>query len=200
MKHHTFEWRGRHPAIDFVNTLDERLSPAPIEHLASYAALVEFARQAQLIEDSTAARLILHRDSAAAKRIWSRGIRLREALLVALQAIIAHQQPHEAPVAYIESTIHEATAARRLIVGESDCVWLWREPDAPERPLWELALAAESLLVSGRVERIKQCAAHDCGVLFVDESRAGSRRWCSMAGCGNRQKVRRFRATQRESN
>jgi len=198
MKNDTFEWHGSHPIVEFVNTLDERFSPAPAEHLANYAALVEFARQAQLIEDSIAAHLLRHRDSVAAKRIWSRAVRLREALFVALQAIIAHQQPHEAPVAYIESTIHAASAARRLIIGESGCVWLWREPDALERPLLELALAAESLLVSGRVQRVKLCAAHDCGMLFVDESHAGSRRWCSMASCGNRQKVRRFRATRKK--
>jgi len=44
-----FEWNGRHPALDFVNTLDERLSAAPAERLSSYLALTSFARQAGLI-------------------------------------------------------------------------------------------------------------------------------------------------------
>jgi predicted RNA-binding Zn ribbon-like protein len=30
--------------------------------------------------------------------------------------------------------------------------------------------------------------------VFEDESRAGRRRWCDMATCGNRAKVRRYRA------
>ncbi|RKR75587.1 CGNR zinc finger domain-containing protein [Frondihabitans australicus] len=42
--------------------------------------------------------------------------------------------------------------------------------------------------------RIRHCSAEDCGLVFADESRAGSRRWCSMTTCGNRAKVRAHRA------
>ena len=51
----------------------------------------------------------------------------------------------------------------------------------------------------GRLEehghgRVRRCAAEDCRLVFVDESRTGSRRWCSMQRCGNRAKVRAHRA------
>lgn len=42
--------------------------------------------------------------------------------------------------------------------------------------------------------RLRRCAADDCGLVFADDSRAGTRRWCSMAKCGNRAKVRAHRA------
>ena len=32
-----FDWSGGHPALDLVNTLDERPFPSPIENLATYA-------------------------------------------------------------------------------------------------------------------------------------------------------------------
>jgi predicted RNA-binding Zn ribbon-like protein len=41
--------------------------------------------------------------------------------------------------------------------------------------------------------RVRECAAPDCSGLFLDESRAGVRRWCSMASCGNRVKVASYR-------
>ncbi|MFG3617196.1 CGNR zinc finger domain-containing protein [Nocardia sp. NPDC047654] len=41
--------------------------------------------------------------------------------------------------------------------------------------------------------RIRVCAADDCGLLFVDASRPGRRRWCSMDRCGNLSEVRRYR-------
>ncbi|MFC5789509.1 CGNR zinc finger domain-containing protein [Agromyces tardus] len=41
--------------------------------------------------------------------------------------------------------------------------------------------------------RIRVCDG-DCGLLYLDTSRAGSRRWCSMQRCGNRAKVRAHRA------
>lgn len=43
--------------------------------------------------------------------------------------------------------------------------------------------------------RIRVCAADDCALLFVDASRTGTRRWCSMQRCGNLTKVRQYRAT-----
>ena len=52
-----FDWSGGHPALDLVNTLDERPSDSPIEKLATYRDLVRFARSAGLIEPSIAARL-----------------------------------------------------------------------------------------------------------------------------------------------
>jgi len=42
--------------------------------------------------------------------------------------------------------------------------------------------------------RIRECAADDCQLVFYDESRTNNRRWCSMQRCGNRAKIRAFRA------
>jgi len=52
-----FDWSGGDPALDFVNTLDERPSGAPVENLAIYGDLVRFAELAGLIEASVSDRL-----------------------------------------------------------------------------------------------------------------------------------------------
>ncbi|MGH3132366.1 MAG: CGNR zinc finger domain-containing protein [Gaiellaceae bacterium] len=50
------------------------------------------------------------------------------------------------------------------------------------------------------MDRVKECpGAGDCGWLFYDTSRNGTRRWCSMEGCGSRVKMRRQYARRRES-
>ena len=41
--------------------------------------------------------------------------------------------------------------------------------------------------------RIRVCAADGCSLLFVDASRPGTRRWCSMERCGNLAKIRTHR-------
>ncbi|GIN63318.1 hypothetical protein J27TS8_33110 [Robertmurraya siralis] len=41
--------------------------------------------------------------------------------------------------------------------------------------------------------RIRICSADDCQWVFVDHSRPGTGRWCSMKACGNRAKNRTFR-------
>jgi predicted RNA-binding Zn ribbon-like protein len=62
---------------------------------------------------------------------------------------------------------------------------------APEwRPPW---LAARSLLqlLDKHPDRVRQCGNPDCVLWFLDTTRSGTRRWCSMTACGNRLKARR---------
>ncbi len=54
-----------------------------------------------------------------------------------------------------------------------------------------LLWSAGDLLASGKLDRVRRCANPECGWLFLDDSRAGKRRWCSMSACGNRAKARR---------
>ena len=39
--------------------------------------------------------------------------------------------------------------------------------------------------------RMRKCANPDCPFWFLDTTRSGTRRWCSMTVCGNRLKARR---------
>ena len=60
---------------------------------------------------------------------------------------------------------------------------------APEwRVPWICATAMVDLLET-RGDRIRGCANPDCVLWFLDTSRPGTRRWCSMAACGNRDKA-----------
>jgi predicted RNA-binding Zn ribbon-like protein len=47
--------------------------------------------------------------------------------------------------------------------------------------------------------RLKRCEGARCALLFVDTSRPGHRRWCSMDRCGNRAKVAAHRRRRKES-
>ncbi len=62
-----------------------------------------------------------------------------------------------------------------------------------------VARDAIALFTGPHADRIRECGADDCQLLFVDTSRPGRRRWCSMERCGNRHKVRALRA-RREQN
>jgi predicted RNA-binding Zn ribbon-like protein len=60
--------------------------------------------------------------------------------------------------------------------------------------LSEVAREAIELFTPAARDRIRECAAEDCEIVFYDESRSNNRRWCSMQRCGNRAKVRAHRA------
>jgi predicted RNA-binding Zn ribbon-like protein len=66
-------------------------------------------------------------------------------------------------------------------------------PVTTTQALSVLARDAVDLFGGPLGSRIRVCAADDCGLLFVDQSRPGTRRWCSMQRCGNLAKVRRYR-------
>lgn len=55
---------------------------------------------------------------------------------------------------------------------------------------------ARIVLAWGELERdmpgrLRPCANDECRLFLIDHSRAGTARWCSMSGCGNRMKARR---------
>lgn len=73
------------------------------------------------------------------------------------------------------------------------------EVEAPSwLPAWR---AAEDYLrlLTERPERIRACSNPECILHFYDVSKNGTRRWCSMAGCGNRAKAQRHYARQKKA-
>lgn len=72
------------------------------------------------------------------------------------------------------------------------------EPASGRRLLSTVARDAIDLFTGPYAHRIRECGADDCFLIFVDTSRPGKRRWCSMGRCGNRHKVRALRARQGE--
>lgn len=61
-----------------------------------------------------------------------------------------------------------------------------------------VARDAVELLTGTLADRIRMCAGERCYLIYVDTSRPGTRRWCSMEHCGNLNKVRTLRARRSE--
>lgn len=51
--------------------------------------------------------------------------------------------------------------------------------------------------LDGSWERFRECGSPDCRSVFYDRSKNHSGRWCTMAECGNRAKVRAYRDRER---
>ncbi|MEV0404885.1 CGNR zinc finger domain-containing protein [Actinoallomurus sp. NPDC050550] len=93
------------------------------------------------------------------------------------------------------ATVNEAAAHPPLApaIG-ADGERRWAGPADGARLLATVAHDAVDLLTGPFAERIRTCAGDNCYLIYVDTSRPGRRRWCSMEHCGNRQKVRALRA------
>ncbi len=75
--------------------------------------------------------------------------------------------------------------------------WGWAGDDgALDRPLWPIAQSAAELLVSGEIDKVRQCGTRGCYQLFL---RGKQRRlWCDANTCGSRAKGKRYRDWKRK--
>jgi predicted RNA-binding Zn ribbon-like protein len=62
--------------------------------------------------------------------------------------------------------------------------------------LGRLVATVALAVLDGTWRRLKSCANPECGWAFYDHSRNRSGTWCQMAECGNRAKVKAYRARQ----
>ncbi|NUW46912.1 CGNR zinc finger domain-containing protein [Nonomuraea rhodomycinica] len=70
----------------------------------------------------------------------------------------------------------------------------WAYPVTASQFLSAVARDAIDLFSGPRAGRVRMCAGDNCYLIFLDTSRPGARRWCSMSRCGNRQKLRTRRS------
>jgi predicted RNA-binding Zn ribbon-like protein len=119
---------------------------------------------------------------------------VRDALREVAHAV-AHERPPD-PSALAE--VNRAIQARERIelVRSADGVSVGHSHvgDPLDDALARLADPLVGEIGAGRADRVRICANDTCRWVFYDESRAGRRRWCDMATCGNRAKAARHRA------
>jgi predicted RNA-binding Zn ribbon-like protein len=202
-----FDLAGGRPCLDFVNTVSGDRHGHPRERLGGYADLVAWARQAGVVDVALARRLLAEarRRPADAEAVHRDGIALREALYRVFTAVAEQREPAAEDLATISASVARALAHRRLTRGDAGFALGWDDPPgALDTPVWRVASSAADVLTSPQqLERVRVCGmheTHECGWLFMDTTKARTRRWCSMKDCGNRAKARRHyaRARQRE--
>jgi len=199
-----YELSGGRACLDFVNTVSgDRHAPAQRERLGDYAALLAWARQSGAIDASHARRLLAQarRRPGDAEAAHAEAIALREALFRLFLAVAEGREPAAQDLARLSSAAARASAHRRLERSGDGYAFGWDDPpDALEAPLWRVAASAADLLTCGEIDRVRVCGLHDtheCSWLFMDGTRARTRRWCSMKECGNKAKARRHYARAR---
>lgn len=190
-----FDWSGGHPALDLVNTLDERPFDQPIETLSTYQDLVIFVELAGLVEPSTAAELAMLSGRKCSETL-KRARELREQLHDVLLATYSKRPIPKRDLNSISTAIRFAHASRKLVAATSKNLagYVWSDMLAPEIPLHACAIAVEHLLLDIDRTKVRKCGASDCDVYFIDTSKSQHRQWCTMKGCGNREKQRRRRS------
>jgi predicted RNA-binding Zn ribbon-like protein len=185
--------------IKFVDTVAWRLADQPEDRVATPEKLLSWLAAAGLMEPAQVMRIGTrwrHAPREAAASLKS-AAELREAIYSLLVARIRNGR---ADARSLEVVNGHLTSPRGPLLVATRNGLKWRNSKAGlDGLLGPIAWSAATLLTSPRAAKIRQCQdQRGCGWLFLDESRAQNRRWCSMGNCGNLAKSRRHyrRATQ----
>ena len=201
---------GGHRAIDLVNTVEPRLPAAGRhEHLASPGDLLVWAQRTAVI-DAAEARAVAgawRTAPAAASAALTSVRQIREALAAVLSALgdpAAAAPETDLALEYLSLRWAAAAARSGLVLDRHDGTGArLAVGSSPALLIGDRAAhAAVELLCEVDLTHLGVCPPeqHGCGWLFLDRSRNGSRRWCTMQGCGAYAKARRLterRRTQR---
>lgn len=162
---------GGNLGLDFCNTVDDRLTETPTDHLHDYADLVYWGVHTQSLTGAQALDLLqaAQRDSAAAAAVLQAGKSLREAIYT----IALHTSEGTPPAEAVETfngLLGQALQHRCLNFTADAPQWTWRadQPVRLDAVLWEIAAAAADVFVNGQRERLRPCPG--CGWLYYDHS------------------------------
>jgi predicted RNA-binding Zn ribbon-like protein len=177
---------GGHVTLDFVNTAEERGHPNAADVLRTPADLRIWGRRLGVLSPAASAADELDRALAA-----------RELLHTLLSARANGAKPKRAQLAQLSALAAEAHAAATLEPsGDGRVEWRWPKTDLASVRHVAVTGAIE-LLRAEPTGRLKQCPGDRCGWLFLDTSKRGNRRWCSMSECGQEAKDEQRRARRR---
>ena len=191
-----FLFVANQPILDFLNTKPV-LENGPTELLTDFHALEKWliaSGMAASAGTKTLLRSLRHSPQAAA--FLKELIQFRERLREAVLRVESGHAPAENFIEEVNSRLerYPLQSALRKEGGR-----LVREAQfAPRRPedFWAPIIdAAADLLSESNTSRIRKCES--CIVHFLDVSKKGSRRWCSMNICGNKVKVAAYQRRNR---
>jgi predicted RNA-binding Zn ribbon-like protein len=128
----------------------------------------------------------------ADQALFSETIAIRESIYRILHALAGASDPPPVDLAAFNRAL--AASPQRKSIERTKNGFGWSVETASPTVATLLApvlWSAGALLTGPQLAQIRECANDECLWLFVDDSRNGSRRWCSMQSCGNRAKARR---------
>jgi predicted RNA-binding Zn ribbon-like protein len=176
---------GGRLCLDFVNTVNRTDGRCRDERLRTCSDIFRWSLRLGLIDTATAERLAA--EAAAHPRKAALALQSVVEFRDRLWRVLSRADIEEAE--RLLPARSRRTLPRMRALRNGDVVL----DAAGGLAGWLLAAlygSALEVLTTTEPERVKVCPGHRCGWLFLDESPARVRKWCSMKACGNRQKAR----------
>lgn len=183
---------GDAPGLDFLNSIATPVD-TPFDWIDGGGGLLNWLEQAQLVPgdvlkrirgDARPGELDEIADQARKLREWFRGFVRKHKGRPLTAKSLAELEP-------LNRLLERDDTFKRIVPGakgeplQLQTLRRWRAPEALLSPIGE---AMAQLVCTEDFSDVKACEGPACTLLFADHTRGRTRRWCSMAICGNRAK------------
>ncbi|MGE6260757.1 CGNR zinc finger domain-containing protein [Heyndrickxia sporothermodurans] len=194
---HKHDLLGGRLCLNFANTVNwHDSSEKSQELLTSYEKLVNWSLHANILNKQQSLLLIKKAENqpSKAKEVLQQAIELRESIYQIFSLVLNNETPASKDLSILNEALGNAYGIMRVVPGENkfslEFLNCEERLDGMLPPIVQSAI--DILTCEKELSRVKKCEGYPCGWLFLDTSRNRSRRWCSMADCGNRAKAKRF--------
>jgi predicted RNA-binding Zn ribbon-like protein len=176
-----------HVALNFVNTAEERGHPDSGDALCTPGDLYLWGERYGLISRSG----VRNADQNAELGL---ALEARELLYALLSARVHGAPAPKANLTRLGQLAGQAYVAASLQADDEGSIsWRWSRSEL-STIRHVIVTSGVDLLRSDPSNRLKQCPGEHCGWFFLDTTRRGNRRWCSMSECGQEAKDERRRS------
>lgn len=179
-----FDHIGGHPLIDFVNT---KMTPGGqlVEQLTSNEDVVAWMVDVGLVDEG-AVLFPVSEELDLLEEVHE----FRQKMRGMLADIVAEESVSEDTIGEINAKLVHWQGTPHLIKTDNAYKRPFRyKVTQPGQLLALLAHTAAHFVTDVDLRYVKHCDNAACTRYFLDTSRNHSRRWCSMEGCGNRNKA-----------
>lgn len=186
--------------LDFVNTLEHGRG-GDQEHLGSFPAAVRWLAEHELLHPEMVEEQLANftRDPASGEPAMQRIRRVRSALRELLDATVEGRPADAGALRKVNQALRHQYVYELVPAPDGVSLDHRHEGDPIAGALARLAESIARELNQPDAGRLRVCANEECRWVFHDNSPGGRRKWCDMTTCGNRAKVARHRARQRET-
>jgi len=176
--------------LDFVNTIPDRVDGTNRDHLQTVHDLLYWAKKAGAVDGAayTLLEKAAGQNERKAKEFFAEAIHLRDLVYAIFHPISRQQKVKAADLETFNKLLARYFTHLEVGLQKEGFVERWSfdaghfyNVTAP------ILKSAHALLLSDKLARVKECP--NCGWLFLDTTKNGKRRWCSMEDCGSNVKA-----------
>ncbi len=172
---------GGNVALDFVNTAEGRGHPDAGDALRTPRELAIWGKRSGLLASAAVTPV----DRAELRR----AVAVRELLYRVLRARVEGRRASPGDLDALAASAAAAYRAGRLeAVTGAQVAWRWDRAELAT--VRHVAVTSALELLARPDGRLKQCPGSHCGWFFLDTTKRGNRRWCSMSEARSGSQVR----------